>query len=141
MFIPIIPAVLLLWAGFFLYHFMIDTNELSIIFWVTSGVLTVVMFIADFLTNRYYVQKYGGSKISEWGAVIGIIVGTFIYPPIGMILLPLLIVFSLELLQKKTVKEAVKAMYGAFLGFLSGVFAKVFIQLIMIILFFIHVIF
>lgn len=140
-FVPIIPAVLLLWGGFLLYHFMIDTESLSVIFWVASLVLTGVLFIADFWTNRYYVKKYGGSKKSEWGAIVGIIIGTFLFPPFSIIILPLLFVFLVELTERKTVKEATLAMYGAFLGFLSGVFAKVFIQLMMIIFFIIQIIF
>lgn len=140
-FVPIIPAVLLLWGGFLLYHFMIDGESLSVIFWVTSSVLTCVLFIADFWTNRYYVKKYGGSKKSEWSAIVGIIIGTFLFPPLSMIILPLLFVFLMELTERKTVKEATLAMYGAFLGFLSGVFAKVFIQLMMIIFFIIQIIF
>lgn len=138
---PIIPAVLLLWGGFLLYHFMIDTESLSVIFWVTSAVLTGVLFLAEFWTNRYYVKKYGGSKTSEWGAVVGIIIGTFLFPPLSIIILPLLFVFFIELIERKTVKKATFAMYGAFLGFLSGVFAKIFIQLMMIIFFMSQIIF
>src|SRR5699024_5894545 len=140
-FVPIIPAVLLLWGGFLLYHFMIDTVSLSVIFLVTSLVLSVVLFVAVFWTILYYVKKYGGSKKSECVAIVFIIIGTFLFPPFSIIILPLLFVFLVELTERKTVKEATLAMYGAFLGFLSGVFAKVFIQLMMIIFFIIQIIF
>src|SRR5699024_12207167 len=99
-FVLSIPVVLLLWVGFLLYHFMIDAVSLSVIFWVASRDLTGVLFIADFWTNRYYVKKHGGSKTSEWGAIVGIIIGTFLFPPFSILILPLLFVFLLELTER-----------------------------------------
>lgn len=133
--VPIIPSVIFLWLGFVLYHFFIDDGVLSMFFWLLTTALTVLLIIADLLTNRYFVQRFGGNKRSEWGAIVGVIIGTFIYPPFGMILLPLLLVFVLELMSRRTVKEAMYAALGAFIGFLSGIVAKVLVQAIMVLFF------
>ncbi len=140
-FVPVIPAVVLIWLGFILYHFALDPNQLSTFFWIVMSVFTIILVVADLLTNRYFVTKFGGSKGSQWGAIIGIIIGTFIYPPVGIILVPLLLVFLIEIAQHKTMKEASLASMGALAGFLSGVIAKFLIQLIMIVWFFVIIIF
>lgn len=134
-FIPIVPAVVAIWIGFFLYHFFISSEQLSVLFWIVMVIFTIILVGADLLTNRYFVHKFGGTKKSEWGAIIGVIIGTFIYPPFGMIFLPLLIVFCLEIIEKRPVKEAMLAAVGALAGFLSGVVAKIILQFIMIIWF------
>lgn len=136
---PIIPGVLLLWGGFFLYHFAIDSTSLSVWFWVAMVIFTAVLFIADFIANHYFIQRFGGSKASQWGAVVGVFIGAFIYPPIGLIIVPFLIVFVIELSYSKTVKGSFLAATGALAGFLSSSIAKGFIQTIMIVWFIIKI--
>ncbi|MEI3604108.1 DUF456 family protein [Pseudogracilibacillus sp. SE30717A] len=138
-FVPVIPAVALIWLGFILYHFFLEPHQLSVFFWVVMAVFTIILVIADLLTNRYFVNKFGGTKGSQWGAIIGVIIGTFIYPPLGIIVVPLILVFLIEMVQHKTAKEASLASVGALAGFLSGVIAKFLIQFIMIAWFFITI--
>lgn len=61
---PIIPSILFLWGGFLLYHFGINNDELSVIFWLAMAMFTILIIVADILANSYFVKKYGGSK---WG--------------------------------------------------------------------------
>lgn len=136
-FVPIIPSVLAIWGGFLVYHFFLDSEQLTLVFWLIMAIFTIILIVADLLTNRYFVHKFGGSKASEWGAIIGVIIGAFIYPPLGLILVPFLFVFIIEIYKRRTAKEAALASIGALAGFLSGVVAKIIIQLIMIIWFFI----
>lgn len=138
--LPIIPSVIFLWIGFVLYHFFINDDVLTVFFWLVTSVLTIILVTADLLTNRYFVQQFGGNKRSEWGAIIGVVIGTFIYPPFGMIILPFVIVFLIEIISRRTVKEALYAALGAFIGFLSGIVAQVLIQTMMVVFFIIKVI-
>lgn len=140
-FVPIIPAVVVLWIGFLLYHFIIDSEQLTLFFWLMMAVFTIILFVADILTNKYFVNKFGGSKAGEWGAVIAVMVGAFIYPPFGLIIIPFVVVFLIEIVQKRTPKEASLIALGAIAGFLSGVVAKLFIQIVMIAWFFIVIFF
>ena len=66
---PVIPSVLMLWLVL-IYQFAFNNGELSWIFYVSMIVLTVLMFISDFAMNKYFVNKYGGSKISEYVALL-----------------------------------------------------------------------
>lgn len=136
-FVPLIPSVLVIWLGFVLYHFLINGTKLGGLFWVSMGTFTVLLFIVDFLMNRYFVEKFGGSRWSEWGAIIGIIIGVFVLPPFGIIFVPFVFVLVIELVLRRTLTEALIAASGAIVGFLSSSLAKIIIQFIMIGWFFI----
>lgn len=134
---PIIPSVLVLWVGYLLYHFFINADELNLVFWIIMAVFTIILIGADIIANSYFVKKYGGSKWGERGAAVAVIVGSFIIPPFGILIVPFVAVFIIELIQKRTGTEALRASIGSLIGFLGGAFAKVVIQLVMIIWFFI----
>ncbi|GGA84606.1 DUF456 domain-containing protein [Ornithinibacillus halotolerans] len=137
---PIIPSVIVIWVGFLLYQFAINGEELGVVFWIIMAVFTVVLFVADIVANSYFVKRFGGSKWGERGAAVAVIVGSFIIPPFGIIVVPFIAVLLIEMLQKRSIGEAFKASLGSLLGFLSGTFAKVIIQFVMIVLFIFNVI-
>ncbi|WP_060704439.1 DUF456 domain-containing protein [Shouchella miscanthi] len=136
--VPIIPSVLVLWGGFLIYLFGLS-GSLSTWFWVGMAVLTFFLLVVDFLANVIFVKRTGGSKWGERMALVGVIIGAFIYPPFGLILVPFVLVLAVELLQQKTFNEAIKIAFASFLAFLSGSFAKAVVQTVMIIWFFIEV--
>lgn len=136
--VPIVPSVLVLWGGFLVYIFGLS-GSLSTWFWIGMAVLTIFLLIVDFLANVIFVKRTGGSKWGERMALIGVIIGAFVYPPFGLILVPFVLVLAVELLQQKTFSEAIKIAFASFLAFLSGSFAKAVVQTVMIIWFFIEV--
>ena len=136
---PIIPSPLVLWIGFLLYYFLID-QDLTWIFWTVSSLLTIILIVSDIIANSYFVKKYGGSKWGERIAAIGVIIGSFIIPPFGIIIVPFLAVIAVELLQRRSTQAAMRAALGSLFGFLGGAFAKVLLQTIMIIWFVVAVI-
>lgn len=137
---PIIPSILFLWGGFLLYYFGINNDELSVIFWIAMAMFTILIIAADILANSYFVKKYGGSKWGERIAALAVIVGSFVIPPFGIILVPFAAVVVTELLIQKDVKKAVTIGFATFIGFLSGTIAKFMIQFIMIIWFLLDVV-
>lgn len=139
LFFPVLPSVLTLWAGFLLYHFLINASALTWFFWVSMGALTILLLLADVLAGSLAVKRFGGSKLGERVATFAIIIGTFVYPPFGIILLPFIAVFIAEYWQKNTGSDAFKAAIGSLIGFLSGRVAELIIQMIMIIWFFITI--
>lgn len=140
-FLPVIPDTVLLWGGFLLYHFFVAVpgEGLPGSFWWGMAALSVLLYGADLLTNMYFVKRYGGSKWSSFAAVVGIILGIFIFPPFGMILLPFVLVVAVELLQNQPFERAVKAGVGSLIGFLGSAVVKVVIQIVMIIWFFLAI--
>ncbi|MFJ7930685.1 DUF456 domain-containing protein [Peribacillus sp. NPDC096448] len=138
---PIIPSVVAIWGGFAVYQFLINPDELSLWFWISMVVLSGVLIAADIIANSYFVKKYGGAKISETIAAIATIVGSFVFPPFGIILVPFLAVLVSELIIQKDIMQATKVGFATIIGFLGGSLAKVLIQLLMIVWFILAVIF
>ncbi len=136
---PIIPSVAVIWGGFLLYHFAINRDELSVIFWIAMIIFTVIIIAADIIANSYFVKKYGGTKWGERIAAIGTIVGSFIYPPFGIIFIPLVAVFIAEYVQHKDVKLAASVGYASLIGFLSSTFAKGILLMVMVAFFLLDV--
>ncbi|GAF12761.1 hypothetical protein JCM19045_1971 [Bacillus sp. JCM 19045] len=136
--VPIIPSVLVLWGGFLVYLFALS-GTLSVWFWIGMSVLTVFLLVVDILANIVFVKRTGGTKWGERAALIGVLIGAFVYPPFGLILVPFALVFITELIQQKTAGEAVRVAFASFLAFLSGTFAKAVVQVVMIVWFFIEV--
>ncbi|EEL51102.1 MULTISPECIES: DUF456 domain-containing protein [Bacillus cereus group] len=138
---PIIPGILGLWAGYLIYHFGINDGELTTSFWILQIIFTVIIFIADFIANGYFLKKYGSTKWSERVGMISIIVGSFFFPPFGLIIIPFLSVFVTEIMHKKTPKEAFMVGIATVVGFLSSTVAKAILQIIMIIIFVCYILF
>ncbi|WP_134686710.1 DUF456 domain-containing protein [Brevibacillus migulae] len=138
-FLPVLPDTILLWAGFLLYQFGIAEPGVGLpaSFWWGMVVMSILLYGADLMTNLYFVKKYGGSKLSSIGAVLGIILGIFFFPPIGMIVLPFLFVIGIEtLIQKRPIEQAVKVGFGSLIAFLGSAVVKVVLQIVMIVWFF-----
>ncbi|MBU7593594.1 DUF456 domain-containing protein [Metabacillus halosaccharovorans] len=130
---PIIPSVLFIGIGFLLYGLFFTFAELTWIFWIIQGLFIALLFGADYLANLLGVKKFGGSKAAIWGSTIGLLVGPFIIPFFGIIIGPFIGAVMAELLfHKKNFKDAIHSGFGSLIGFISGVFAKGLIQLIMI---------
>ncbi|MGV3032983.1 DUF456 domain-containing protein [Staphylococcus chromogenes] len=134
---PVIPAVLFLWIGFIIYQWGIDDTSLSWIFWLGMLFLTLLIFISDLLMNRYFVNRFGGSKKGEWAALIGVILGSFILPPFGIVIVPFILVLIVEMLEQKRFDVALKASFGSIVAFFSSTLTQAFVMLIMVIWFFV----
>lgn len=132
---PMIPGILMMWVGFFIYHFAINNNELSWFFWIAMATLTIITLVSDYVLGSRFVKKFGGSKAGELTAAIGIILGSFFFPPFGIIIIPFVAVFIVELLIQQDFKRAMDASIGSLLGFLTSTVAKFIILIIMIIWF------
>lgn len=138
--VPLLPGVLLMWIGFFVYHFGINNNELSWFFWLAMITLTAVMLVSDYVAGSYFVKKFGGSKAGEFAAAVGMLIGSFLFPPLGIIAVPFIVVLFVELYIQRDVAKAFNASVGSLLGFLTSTVAKFLILIIMIIWFVLDVV-
>lgn len=134
---PIIPSVLVLWIGFLIYQFGFHNGHLSWVFYVSMILFTAFILVADFLMNKYFVNKFGGSKMSEYAALVGVIIGCFVFPPFGIIIIPFVAVLIVEMIQEPNLAKALKASFGSVVAFLASSAAQAFIMFIMVVWFFI----
>lgn len=138
---PVLPSVSAVWAGFLVYHFFLNSAELTSLFWLVMAMFTLLLLLSDIFASSLSVKKYGGTKLGERVAGVSVIVGSFIYPPIGIILLPFIAVFLAEWSQERSLREAWNSALGSLIGFFRGQIATAIIQLIMIIWFFLTILF
>lgn len=131
---PVIPSILMYWIGALIYTFFVGDN-LGIMFWLILGVFTILVFISDMAITKYYVGKLGGTTQGEWAAIIGVILGMFIYPPLGVIFVPLFLVFITEMFMYKDVSKALKAALGSLAAFVTTTLFKIVVYTLIILWF------
>lgn len=131
---PVIPGVPFIWAGFLIYHYGIESLT-GWNFWVTMIFLTIFILIVDYLVSSRWVKRWGGSKAGAWAAIGGLLIGPFIFGPIGVIIVPFLFVTVTEMLRGIPWSKAIKIGFASFIGLLGGSLLKIFLQLMMIVIF------
>ena len=125
--LPIVPGPPLSYAGLLLLHFT-ERYQFSSSFLITWAVITVVAYTIDFVIPALGTKKFGGSKRGIWGSIIGLLIGMFLFPPIGIIVGPFAGAVIGELSTGKESKEAFKSGFGSFLGFLAGTLLKLIVS-------------
>jgi uncharacterized protein len=134
---PIIPSVLFLLASFLLYGVFFDFSPFNWLFWTIQVLFVVLLFGADYLANLVGVKRFGGTKAGIWGSTVGLLVGPFVIPIFGIILGPFLgAIIGEWIVHRSSFKDTIKVGIGSVVGFISSVFTKGLIQLVMVIYFF-----
>ena len=123
---PIIPGPPISWAGFLLLkwtHYIDNRAEgYETALWVLLF-FVVLVTVLDYVVPILGTKKFGGSKRGVWGATIGVVVGLF-FGPLGIIIGPFLGAYIGEITTGKKDREALRAAWGSFVGFLLGVGMK-----------------
>lgn len=142
LFISVLPETLAVLAGFVLYHFLVNPHVLSWPFWTGVIFLSVVSMLLDYVAGGIAARKYGASKWATLAAIVGTVVFPILLGPLGwlgLIIGPFVAVVLVELLQRKTFAQAVRAGFGTWVGMISGIFFKGLIMVAMIVWFLILV--
>jgi len=99
-------------------------HDYALVTLLVLGGLAVLIAVLDNLVPVWGVQRIGGSKAGILGGAVGVVVGLFVFPPLGLILGPLLRAVAGELMAGNTAKKALTSGAGTLLGFLCGAVAK-----------------
>lgn len=122
-FLPVLPGPPLTYVGLLLLQaterFQFTMGQL-----LTWGALVVAVQVLDYVTPMLGTKYSGGSKEGNIGCIVGTLVGIFLFAPWGILLGPFLGALVGELIGGKTWNDALKAGFGAFIGFLVGVMLK-----------------
>lgn len=117
--VPIVPGPPLSYFGILLLHWT-EKVQFDHKFLTTWALLVVGVTLLDFLVPIWGTKKFGGTKRGTWGATIGLILGLFLFPPIGIILGPFIGAVAGELTHSEDLKKAIRSGLGSLLGFLLG---------------------
>ncbi len=131
--LPIIPGVLFMILGYFIYGWFQGFEALGTVFWLIQGFCAVTLIGLDYWLSAVMIKRFGGSKASMIGGTIGLLLGPWLQ--IGMIIGTFIGTFVSEYGVKKDWRQALRVGWGAVLSFLIGAVLKVLIQIVMIIQF------
>lgn len=135
-FLPVIPGPITGWFGLLLlYSTKIIPKD-----WTFLGItlaIAIFILIMDYLIPAIGTKRFGGSKYGVYGTTIGLIVGLFSPIPFGILLGAFFGALVGELIyDSKDTNRAIKASFGAFLGFLASASIKFSVAIVFVILFF-----
>lgn len=122
--IPALPGPPLAYAALLVLQCH-PSHPYSLTFLIISGLLTVIVTIADMIAPSWLTKKAGGSRWGTWGSFLGFLVGLIFFPPFGFLIGCLLGAFLGEILASHLSKSAKKSApvlsaLAAFAGFLLG---------------------
>ncbi|WP_254561989.1 DUF456 domain-containing protein [Dyadobacter diqingensis] len=126
-----LPGPPLSFAGLILLHIS-KFAEFSNTVLYSLGFVTVVIAVLDYYIPIWGTKKFGGTRYGAIGATLGLLVGFFFIPAIGMFVGTFLGALLGELIGGSQIKSALKSAVGSFVGFLTGIVMKVILCLIMI---------
>ena len=128
--LPILPGPPIVFGGLLLVHFS-SKHPFTVDSLILFGLLTILSAVIDNVLPIYATKKFNGSKKGVWGSAIGLIIGLFLFPPFGIIIGPMFGAFLGELLDGKSPNNSVKPAFGSLIGFLSSVFLRFALSIIM----------
>ncbi|MFN8345908.1 MAG: DUF456 domain-containing protein [Spirosomataceae bacterium] len=126
-----IPGPPLSFVGLLCLHFS-RYAEFSQITLYSFGAVTVAITLLDYYVPIWGIKKFGGSSYGTWGSTIGLLLGFFVIPALGIFLGAFLGALIGELIGGMEINKALKAAVGSFLGFVTSIFMKVILCLVMI---------
>jgi len=126
-----LPGPPLSFGGLILLHIS-RYAEFSQTVLISLGFVTVVIAVLDYYIPIWGTKKFGGTRYGAIGATLGLVIGFFVIPAIGIFIGTFLGALIGELIGGSNVKSALKSAVGSFVGFITGIVMKVLLCLVMI---------
>ncbi|MBQ6068909.1 MAG: DUF456 domain-containing protein [Bacteroidales bacterium] len=122
--IPGLPGPPFSWLALLLLNFTTAAQH-NTTFLIVTAAIAVIITVLDYVVPSLSTKRHGGSKAGVWGCNIGLIVSIVGLPfgptgLVGVIFWPFAGALVGELLSGKQSREALRAAWGAFVGFLTG---------------------
>ncbi|WP_159950416.1 DUF456 domain-containing protein [Polaribacter septentrionalilitoris] len=134
-FLPILPGPLTSWFGLLVLHFT-TVIPMNWIFLSITLAIAILIWILDYFIPAMGTKRFGGSKYGVYGTTIGLIVGLLSPIPFGILIGAFFGALIGELLyDSKDTNRAIKASFGAFLGFLTSATIKFSVSVVYVVLF------
>ncbi|MFQ5583434.1 MAG: DUF456 domain-containing protein [Calditrichia bacterium] len=133
--IPMIPGIPLIYGGYLVWGLASGWTDYGATTMIVLGVITLLSIVVDYYAGAAGAKKYGASTAGVIGAILGAIFGVIIFNIPGLVLGPFLGAVAGEMLVGKKQKDAWRAGWGAFLGFLAGSLFKITAGIMMFFLF------
>ena len=137
--VPVIPGTTIILAAAIIHRLALGPNQSlgwsALIFLI---LLTLITYAIEAAAGYVGAWKFGATKWGLLGGAIGALAGLF-FGLIGLFLGPVVGAIIGEIIAGKQLMKAGRAGWGAFVGSLAATIAKLFIGLIMIVIFLMNV--
>src|SRR5437868_10054575 len=137
--VPVIPGTTIILGAAVIHRLALGPN--GSVGWtalVALVALTLVTYAVDAAAGYVGARKFGATKWGLIGGAAGALIGLF-FGLLGLFVGPVIGAIAGELIGGKEIMKAGRAGWGTFLSGLAGVIAKLFIGLIMIVIFLMNV--
>lgn len=126
--IPGLPGPPISWVGLLLAS-LTPWVGCSTTLLVVTAVLALIITVLDYVVPSLSTKRNGGSKYGIWGCNIGLVISIIGLPfgpqgLLGVIFWPFAGALVGEFIKSREMGPALKAAWGAFLGFLTGTLLK-----------------
>ncbi|MEL7833282.1 DUF456 domain-containing protein [Fodinibius sp. Rm-B-1B1-1] len=122
-FLPVLPGTPVTYGGLLILQ--VAAQPFPTTFMIVWALIVVSIMILDNVIPAYGTKKFGGSAYGVWGSILGLVIGIFFFPPLGMIVGPLAGAFVGELIGGKTSDRAFRSALGSFAGLFVNMVMKV----------------
>ena len=135
-FIPIIPSPISGWLGLLILH-QASFLEAQYYFLAITFAIAISVFILDYFIPSIGAKKFGGSNAGVIGSTIGLVIGIFLFGPIGILFGSFFGALIGELtVNINNMRIALLAAIGTLIGYLGGVLLKLSVSLFFLVKFF-----
>jgi uncharacterized protein len=121
--LPVIPGPAISFSSLLLLQLK-STQPFTSEFLIWFGVIMIIVTALDYIVPAYGTKKLGGSKSGIRGSIVGLVLGIFFFPPIGIIIGPFIGAVVGELMIGKSSNVAFRSGLGSFIGFLTSTLLK-----------------
>ncbi|MCG1035865.1 DUF456 domain-containing protein [Polaribacter sargassicola] len=123
-FLPVLPGPLTSWIGLLLLH-LTKVITIDFTFLGITLAIAILIWVLDYFIPAIGTKKFGGTKFGVYGTTIGLIIGLLSPIPFGMLIGTFFGALIGELIyDSKDTNRALKASFGAFVGFLASATIK-----------------
>ncbi len=133
--LPVLPGPPLSYIGLLILQ-LTDPVPFSTRFMVIMAGVTILVAALDYLIPVWGTKRFGGSRYGVLGTFLGLVAGLIFFPPFGIIIGPIIGALLGEYLYGRNHREASRAAFGSFVGFLLTTFLKLGASAVMIFYYF-----
>jgi len=121
--LPVMPGALLVFLGMVAGAWADDFSRVGWTTLLVLALLTVLFYVIDFLAGAYGARRLGASRWGVLGAILGALVGMF-FGIVGIVVGPFVGAVGGELLARRGLAEASRAGFGAWIGLVLSIAAR-----------------
>ena len=137
-FLPVLPGPPLAFLALIFLQ-LTDKSPFSTKFLLMWAAIIAVVTLLDFLIPPFTTKRFGGSRYGVIGCTVGIIAGIFLFPPLGIVIFPFIGALIGEFIRGQKRETALRAAFGSFIGFLTGILLKLTVSIVMVYYFFTNI--